>query len=124
MSAYHNLDFASIQVRNLDASRTFYIEVFGFKPNNMQRPDAVVFENESGAIFAIRTPLRPLPTDGQLGVGASFWFDVTDVDKLYTHIQTEGGQVLSPPEDGPFGRQMMAVDPDGYIFVFHQNTPA
>lgn len=122
MPEYHNLDFASIQVRDLDASRQFYSEVFGFRPNEINRPDAVVFENEAGAIFAIRTALQPLPVEGRLGAGVSFWFDVPDVDSLHTHIQTQGGNVISPPQDGPFGRQMTVTDPDGYVFIFHQNS--
>ena len=67
MSAYHTLDFASVQVRDLAQARVFYTDVLGFEPVDEARPDAVVFRNEAGAIFAIRTPLHPLPTDGPLG---------------------------------------------------------
>lgn len=120
MSTKNNLDFASFQVRDLQKSKEFYTDVLGFEPTNDERPNAVVFKNSAGAIFAIRTPMRPLPKQGQLGVGASLWFDVSDVEDLHTRIVNHQGNVIAPPQDGPFGRQMMVTDLDGYMLVFHQ----
>ena len=120
MSAYHNLDFASVQVRDLKKARAFYTVVLGFEPTGDERPDAVVFRNDSGGIFAIRTPLRPLPKQGPLGIGASFWFGINDIESLHERIINNEGKVITAPEDGPFGRQMLVADPDGYTLVFHQ----
>lgn len=120
MTNFPTLDFASVQVRDLAQSAAFYTDLLGFTPTDESRPDAVVFRQTNGAIFAIRTPLRPLPDAGPLGIGASLWFDVANVDQLYERLAAHGGRVLAPPQDGPFGRQMTIADPDGYALVFHQ----
>lgn len=122
MSAYHNLDFASIQVRDLEKSTAFYTNIIGFQPVEIERPNAIVFKNDTGAIFAIRTPLRPLPEDGTLGTGASFWFDVADTEVIYQQVLENGGHVIAPPQPGPFGKQLTITDPDGYLLVFHENS--
>ncbi len=116
----HTLDFASVQVRDLEKSKAFYTDVLGFEATDQVRPDAVVFRNDAGAIFAIRVPMRPLPEQGQLGVGTSLWFATNDVERLHTRITENGGNVIAPPQDGPFGRQMTITDSDGYVLVFHQ----
>jgi len=122
MPAYHNLDFASVQVRHLETSAQFYRDILGFEAVEEQRSDAVVFKNGAGAIFAIRTPMRPLPEEGALGIGASLWFDTADVDSLYQRLLDAEATVLAKPDAGPFGRQMTCLDPDGYVLVFHQHT--
>ena len=122
MPAYHNLDFASVQVRHLETSAQFYSDILEFEAVEEKRPDAVVFKNGTGAIFAIRTPLRPLPEEGALGIGASLWFNTPDVDRLYQKLLDAEATVLAEPDAGPFGRQMTCVDPDGYVLVFHQYT--
>lgn len=122
MATHNNLDFASLQVRDLEKSKVFYVNVLGFQPTEDPRPDAIVFQNDAGAIFAIRTPIQPLPTDGHLGHGASLWFDVTDVDIIYEHVKENDGTVIAPPQPGPFGKQITIADPDGYTLVFHEYT--
>ncbi len=121
MQAYHNLDFASVQVRNLEASKAFYTEVLGFEAVDEAPPEAVVFKNDAGAIFAIRTPIQPIPETGQIGIGASFWFDTDAVDALQERVTGTAGRVIVPAQPGPFGRQITIADPDGYILVFHEN---
>ncbi len=122
MPEYHNLDFASLQVRDLEVSAVFYQNVLGFERVDEERPNAVVFKNDAGAIFAIRTPLMPLPIEGALGNGVSLWFDTSDVDAICSRVEASAGRVLAEPAPGPFGRQIMVTDPDGYVLVFHAYT--
>ena len=63
------LDFVSLQVQDLDASCRFYTELLGFQAQPQGRPDAVVFEDGGGAIFAIRTPLVDLDAVERRGLG-------------------------------------------------------
>lgn len=115
-----SIDFVSVQVRDLAASRRFYTEVLGFTPDGTERPEAVVFRTDTGALFAIRKPLMDLGAVPQLGAGVGLWFAVTDVDALHTRVVSGGGRVVRPPAEGPFGRMMVAADPDGYPLTFHQ----
>ncbi|MEZ0238761.1 MAG: VOC family protein [Methylophilaceae bacterium] len=111
-------DFIALQVRNLAASRKFYMEVFGFEAAAQSPPGAVVFKTEPIPL-ALRERLRPLPETGPLGVGMVLWIACPDADVLHDLIVKRGGTILSPLADGPFGRFFVAGDPDGYAITFH-----
>ncbi|KQZ39647.1 VOC family protein [Duganella sp. Root1480D1] len=111
-------DFIALQVRDLAASRKFYLEVFGFEASAHCPPGAVIFKTEP-ITLALREPLRPLPESGPLGVGMVLWIACTDADALHDLIVKRGGTILSPPADGPFGRFFVTADPDGYAITFH-----
>lgn len=111
-------DFIALQVRDLSASRKFYVEIFGFEASSHCPPGAVIFKTEP-IPFALREPLRPLPEAGPLGVGMALWLACTDADALHDLIVERGGVILSPLADGPFGRFFVAGDPDGYAITFH-----
>ena len=111
-------DFIALQVRDLAASRKFYVEIFGFEASAHCPPGAVIFK--TGPIpLALREPLRALPEMGPLGVGMVLWIACTDANALHDLIVKRGGAILSPLADGPFGRFFVAGDPDGYAITFH-----
>lgn len=111
-------DFIALQVRDLAASRKFYVEVFGFDVSPHCPPGAVIFKTEPVPL-ALRDPLRPLPETGPLGVGMALWIACADADALHDLIVQRGGAIVSPLADGPFGRFFVAGDPDGYALTFH-----
>lgn len=114
------LNFMSVQVRDLEASQEFYTQVIGFGATEHSRPGALVFQETQGAIFAIRLPLPGTDTSKDLGLGVGLWFAVEDADAVHAQIVSRGGQVVSPPQPGPFGRMFVVRDPDGYQLTFHQ----
>lgn len=114
------LDFVSVQVRDLGASDVFYREVIGFEVAGPGRPGAVVFGDARGAIFAIREPLPGTEMGQALGAGVALWFAADDADALHARVAAAGGAVVSPPQPGPFGRMFVVRDPDGYLLTFHQ----
>jgi predicted enzyme related to lactoylglutathione lyase len=111
-------DFIALQVRDLAASRKFYVEVFGFDAAPQSPPRAVVFKTAPIAL-ALREPLHALPEAGPLGMGMVLWIACADADALHDLIVKRGGTILSPLADGPFGRFFVAADPDGYAITFH-----
>jgi predicted enzyme related to lactoylglutathione lyase len=111
-------DFIALQVRDLAASRKFYVEIFGFEAAAQSPPGAVVFKTEPIPL-ALRERLRPLPEAGPLGVGMVLWIACTDADTLHNLIVKRGGAILGPLADGPFGRFFVTADPDGYEITFH-----
>ncbi|WP_428422855.1 VOC family protein [Methylibium sp.] len=111
-------DFIALQVRDLAASRKFYMEVFGFEAAAQSPPGAVVFKTEPIPL-ALRERLRPLPETGPLGVGVVLWIACADADVLHDLVVKRGGAILGPLADGPFGRFFVAGDPDGYAITFH-----
>lgn len=111
-------DFIAFQVRNLAASRKFYIEIFGFEASDHCPPGAVIFKTMPIPL-ALRDPVRPLPDIGPLGVGTALWIACDDADGLHDLVAQRGGTILSALADGPFGRFFVAADPDGYAITFH-----
>lgn len=114
------LDFMSVQVRDLGVSQAFYTQVISFEAAEHSPPGAVVFREGQGTIFAIRLPLPTTDTGKDFGLGVGLWFAVEDADAAHARIVSRGGQVVSPPQPGPFGRMFVVRDPDGYQLTFHQ----
>ncbi len=111
-------DFIALQVRDLAASRKFYVEIYGFEASTHCPPGAVIFKT-APIPLALREPLGALPDAGPLGVGMALWIACADADALYNLITKRGGVILSPLADGPFGRFFVTADPDGYAITFH-----
>ncbi|MEO3386681.1 VOC family protein [Mesorhizobium sp. CAU 1741] len=110
--------FIALQVRDLAASVAFYKDIFGFVTQDRNPPGAIVFKTNPIAL-ALRQPLQPLPATGPLGTGMVLWIACEDADSYQDQIIQRGGTVLSPVNDGPFGRFFVASDPDGYAITFH-----
>lgn len=112
------LTFASLQVKDLEASIDFYTNKLGFEIGN-SNPQACVFKyNQGEASFAIRTPLEPI--DGkELGVGVAIWFAVNEnVDELKEVFVNNGVNTAGPIIETPFGRAFHVKDLDGYKLTF------
>ena len=70
-------DFIALQVRDLAASRKFYLEIFGFEVSANCPPGAVIFKTEPIPL-ALREPVHPLPEAGPLCVGMVLWIACAD----------------------------------------------
>jgi len=107
------LSFVSLQVSDLEASRTFYTEILGFQLMPQSPPDAFVFEQKNGATFAIRKPLVELSQANKLGWGVSIWFEIADLDDFLSNHK-ERLSIVREVMQTPFGRTIVIADPDGY----------
>jgi lactoylglutathione lyase len=117
------LDFASLQVRDLEVSKAFYTNKLGFELSEITNPNACIFKYKKGeASFAIRKPIGNL--DGkELGVGVSLWFAIDEkIEELQTQLSEKGVPLLGAINNTPFGKTLMAKDPDGFIITFLEQT--
>src|ERR1700693_4873145 len=114
--------FIALQVRDFEASKTFYVEQIGLTPSAHNPPGAVVF-NTKPVPFAIRTPMVDRGATSKLGWGMSLWVAATDADALHAQLVEKGVPILHPPADGPFGRFFAFRDPDGYAITAHTEKP-
>jgi lactoylglutathione lyase len=112
------LTFASLQVKNLEASKDFYTQKLGFEIDNTN-PQACVFKYSQGqASFAIRTPLEPIEGK-ELGIGMALWFAVNEnLDELKEKFISNGITTIGPIIETPFGRAFHVKDIDGYKLTF------
>jgi predicted enzyme related to lactoylglutathione lyase len=112
------LTFASLQVKDLEASKAFYTNKLGFEIDSIS-PQACVFKyNQGQASFAIRTPLEPLEGK-ELGIGVALWFTVDEnVDQLKDTFIANGVATTGPIIETPFGRAFHVKDIEGYKLTF------
>jgi len=115
------LDFASLQVRDLEVSKEFYTTKLGFEISEATNPAACVFKYKEGeASFAIRKPIGDLEGK-ELGVGASLWFAIDGkIEDLQAELLEKNVQLLGTIQNTPFGQIIIAKDPDGYNITFLQ----
>lgn len=109
-------DFLAFQVRNLEASRTFYTEQLGLELAPESPPNAVVFAT-SPIPFAIREPAVNLDEVTRLGWGVALWLKADRADALCAALEAHGIPIVQRPFEGPFGRTFSFVDPDGYTIT-------
>ena len=114
-------DFISLQVRDLEAAKLFYMKHLSLTPADRSPPGAVVF-NTAPIPFAIRNPMIDLPAAERLGGGVSIWLACDDADFFHERLKTGGVTILSPLQDGPFGRFFTFQDLDGYAVTLHTKT--
>ncbi len=113
------MEFASLQVRDLEISKEFYTTKLGFELSEMKNPDAVIFKfNKGDASFAIRRPLENLENK-ELGNGVSLWFTIDEkIEALHANLVEKGVTILGTIMNTPFGKAFHVKDPDGYKLTF------
>ncbi|TGD78743.1 VOC family protein [Hymenobacter wooponensis] len=123
MSAPTQLGFVSLQVSDLATSRQFYTEVLGFQTLPSSPPDACLFATQSGALFAIRTPIVDLQATSQLGWGVSLWFSIPDLAAFLERLERKA-RLIRGLQATPFGNTAIIADPDGYWLTLQEVTAA
>lgn len=111
-------DFVALQVRDLEASRSFYEERLGLERAPQSPPGAVVFQSKP-IPFAVREPAVDLDAVERLGWGVALWLRCDDAQALHDSLAEAGVQIAQEPFDSPFGRAFVFVDPDGYAVTVH-----
>lgn len=111
-------DFIGLQVRDVERSAAFYESHLGMT-RAQTKADAVVFATEP-IPFAVRAPLPGTDlTAGPAGLGVGLWMHAGDAQEVHDRLVAAGVPILAAPVDGPFGRQFVCRDPDGYAVTVH-----
>ena len=121
MSKVIGPDFIALQVRDLEGSKRFYVEQLKLTPAKKSPPGAVLFDT-TPIPFAIRNPMLDLAASEHLGWGISLWLACDDAEIFHDRLKAAGITILSPLQDGPFGRFFSFKDPDGYVITLHTKT--
>jgi catechol 2,3-dioxygenase-like lactoylglutathione lyase family enzyme len=116
------LAVVTLFVEDLEATKTFYLDVFGLP---------VVFEDDASAVFKFGSMLvNLLKTEaaheliepaavGRLDAGSRFQLtiEVDDVDAICAELAKRGVELLNGPLDRPWGVRTAAFrDPGGHIW--------
>lgn len=115
------LEFASLQVRDLEVSKEFYVNKLGFEISEMSNPYAYVFKfNKGEASFAIRTPMSDI-SNKELGIGTQLWFAIDGtIEELQADFISKKIEIIGEINHTPFGKTIVIKDPDGYNLTFMQ----
>jgi|SRR5271157_5262992 len=111
-------DFIALQVRDLERSARFYSEVLGLAKAPQSPPDAVVFLT-SPISFAVRKPYNTLE-DVPLGHGFVLWLQCDNLNEFQSRLTQANAVTVDGPTQGPFGKTLRFMDPDGYIVTLHE----
>ncbi len=131
-----------LDVRNLDISLEFYIELLEFRVVFRRDAERFVYLAHDNAELMLQEALGPgrrfrtAPLEPPFGRGINFQLAVADVDAVYDRVRAAGREVIVEIEErwyrvdveAPWGRwveagltevgnrQFVAADPDGYLW--------
>jgi uncharacterized glyoxalase superfamily protein PhnB len=108
-----------LAVRNLEESTRYYLDVLGFRRDFGDGSDGWSFLSRDS--FKVRLGECPTETPaGELGNHSYFvYLMVEGLDQLHQELSARGAQVVSEPEDQPWGMREFSVrTPDGHRIRF------
>jgi catechol 2,3-dioxygenase-like lactoylglutathione lyase family enzyme len=126
-----NIAIASIFVKDIDASKAFYIDVLGFDENSdvtlsdgyrwctvshPNQPELQVHLTQPGPPFSpemVTAMNRALDEGGMNGLGMA----VDDCHKTYEELSARGVEFLQEPADRPYGVEAVCRDNSGNWMV-------
>jgi catechol 2,3-dioxygenase-like lactoylglutathione lyase family enzyme len=115
---------AVLAVRNLQESTRFYMDVLGFRRDFGDGSDGWSFLSRDS--FKVR--LGECPDErpaSELGDHSYFvYLTVEGLDELHQELSGRGAQVISEPEEQPWGvREFSVRTPDGHRIRFGEPIP-
>jgi catechol 2,3-dioxygenase-like lactoylglutathione lyase family enzyme len=117
----------TLQVGDLERSKTFYREVFDLSPLH-EDADSVGLRFKNMYVLLHRDPAHQPPGGevldlAQKGAG-QFAIIVENVDAVCAELNQRGVTLISGPADRDWGmRTVTFADPDGYIWEIAQDVP-
>jgi lactoylglutathione lyase len=109
-------------VEDLEAARTFYLDVFQL-PVHYEDDESTVFrfgETLVNLLLASEAPrlVEPAPVaPPDAGVRFQFTLEVDDVDRMCDELTSRGAELLNGPMDRPWGvRTASFRDPGGHVW--------
>jgi predicted enzyme related to lactoylglutathione lyase len=112
-----------IAVHDLQASAAYYQRTLGFTVREIGDDGWRIFEKDQCRIMAGQCPDALSPK--QLGDHAYFaYLTVDGIDEYYAQVQANGGRILKPLRDEPWGMREFALETiDGHRIMFGGNMP-
>lgn len=118
-----NLNYIIVYANDFQKLKAFYIDKLGMTNLGSVSSDifATLRPSGGGAVIGLQdnksSQLPPARETHPGGVELSF--EVEDVDATHKQWKANGVEIISEPADLPFGRYMLAKDPEGhYLSAF------
>lgn len=108
-------DTITLYSADLKRSETFYHDLLGVE-KNFDHPNYVSFPLRQGVVLGLWNTASIENFDGGTAGGMEIDFSVgdsADVDRLCATWKGKGVHIVQEPNDAPYGRNFLALDPDG-----------
>jgi len=115
--------------RDFEGAKAFYAAVFGYEYGDMSGPGfsyATLLINGQqvvGGIGAVSEEVGPEDAGEAQAAHWSVYFGTADTDKSVDLATSNGGRVVRPAADSPYGRMAVVADQHGAVFSLI-STPA
>ncbi len=110
---FQEMNFLGLVVKDVAQATEFYTNTLGFEVDaEASIPNVYTqFSMKEGAVMALLGGFE------HEGIEQSFdsAIRVNDVDAKYQELQTAGVEMVSSPQDMPFGRTFLFRTPDGHV---------
>lgn len=99
-----------LRVEDMRLAVRFYVDVLGFMEAEWGTDEFSSVGRDSASLYLCRR---------DQGRGAAWiWIGIDDVDPLYRDLKQRGVEILLPPTDFEWAREMRVADPDGNVLRF------
>jgi predicted enzyme related to lactoylglutathione lyase len=110
------LNYVAVLSRDVPRARRFFAEQLGLSTEDDQGDTFSQFTTRDGTLWAVMQP-SPVSNPG----GVDLYLQVDAVDEAYRTWKERGVEMVTAPNDQPFGRTFAFKDPDGR--VLHAYAP-
>jgi predicted enzyme related to lactoylglutathione lyase len=112
-----------LNTRDVPAAKTFYTQVFGWEPNDLDMEGMQYTEWKVGDKAVAGMMPMPAMVPAEIPAHWLVYFTVDDADAVVSKASEIGGNTLAPPMDIPPGRFAVLADPDGAAFAVFTPKP-
>ncbi len=106
-----------LNTRDVSAAKTFYPEVFGWEPSDLDMGGMSYTEWKLGDKTVAGMMTMPDMVPAEVPAHWLVYFGVDDTDASVSRASELGATTLVPPTDIPPGRFAVLADPDGAVFA-------
>jgi predicted enzyme related to lactoylglutathione lyase len=112
-----------LNTRDVPAAKTFYSQVFGWEPNDLDMGGMSYTEWKLGDRPLAGMMTMPDMVPAEVPAHWLVYFGVDDTDASVSKATELGATTLMPPTDIPPGRFAVLSDPDGAVFAVIKLAP-
>ncbi len=105
------LNLVVLRTADLERAERFYVSL-GLKFTRHRHGSGP--EHLSAEMGSIVFELYPRATDDASTLGTRIGFSVSSLDSVIAALCDYPAAVISPPQDSPWGRRAVVLDPDGH----------
>ncbi|HTP08807.1 MAG TPA: VOC family protein [Anaerolineae bacterium] len=116
----YTLAITILRVQNLEQERCFYHEALGFPIDEANsEPNFIMLKTAGPAWLALEDVSGQASKAAPAG-GVEIGLVVDNVDQVWQELKTKGVNLLTEPQDMPFGRSFEARDPEGHCLTIYK----